>query len=69
MINPSNLQGSVAASILERISDSMSMESWAEGKTLTVMFDGEDGERLFAKLRLVNIATKPSAADMRGAPE
>lgn len=59
----------MAADIMERISSNLHMESWVEGKTLTVMFDGEDGERRFAKLRLTKIAEKPSAADLKGEPE
>lgn len=58
-----------AEDILETISDALSIESWAEGKTLTVMLTGEDGNRQFAKLRFVNVTDKPSAADMRGTPE
>lgn len=55
--------------VLELISDSIEgFESWAEGKTLTVMMGGPSARR-FVKLRLVKIADKPSVADMRGAPE
>lgn len=53
---------------LEMIGNALSLENWREGKTLTVMFD-EDGERRFAKLRLVGVKDKPSAADLRGEPE
>jgi hypothetical protein len=55
--------------ILEIISDALSIESWAEGKTLTVMLTGDDGKRQFVKLRFVSVANKPSAADLRGTPE
>jgi hypothetical protein len=55
--------------VVEFISDKLGVESWAEGKTLTVMLSDESGERRFAKLRLVRVADRPSAADMRGAPE
>lgn len=49
---------------LDAISDALKLESWFEGRTLTVMLDGK-----FVKLRLVGIKDKPSAADMRGEPE
>ena len=49
---------------LDMISDALSLESWFEGKTLTVMVDGA-----FVKLRLAGVTTKPSAADLRGESE
>lgn len=49
---------------LDLISDALSLESWFEGKTLTVMVEGA-----FVKLRLAGITNKPSAADLRGEPE
>lgn len=59
--------------ILEAISDKLSdglgggWETWVEGKTLTVMMGGPE-DRRFVKLRMAKVASKPSAADMRGAP-
>lgn len=48
---------------LDIISDALKLESWFEGKTLTIMVEGQ-----FVKLRLVSIKDSPSAADMRGEP-
>lgn len=53
---------------LDLISSSIALESWFEGKTLTVMVE-DDGATRFVKLRLVNITEKPSAVDLRGEPE
>lgn len=58
-----------AEDVVEFVSDNMNVESWAEGKTLTVLLTSEDGERKFAKFRLVRVADYPSAADLRGTPE
>lgn len=55
--------------VLDLIGDELKMENWCEGKTLTVVFDDEDGATRFAKLRLVGIKDKPTAADLRGEPE
>jgi hypothetical protein len=53
--------------ILDLISGSLRLESWFEGKTLTVMLKGESNEsHQFVKLRLVGVTNKPSAADLRG---
>lgn len=49
---------------LDAICDSLSLESWFEGKTLTVMVDGA-----FVKLCLAGVTHKPSAMDLRGEPE
>ena len=56
--------------ISNTISDpTKSLESWVEGKTLTVMYDDpNDGRRQYVKLRFVRLADFPSAADMMGAP-
>ncbi len=54
---------------LDRISFSLVIENWFEGKTLTVMMDDDGGVTRFAKLRLVGIVDKPSPADLRGEPE
>ena len=53
--------------VLDLISDRLGLESWFEGKTLTVMFH-DNGAQRFAKLRLTGIVAKPSAADLRGEP-
>jgi hypothetical protein len=60
---------------LEIVSDAISdptgnrhYESWVEGKTLTVML-GAPEKRTFLKLRFVTVLGKPSAADLRGAPD
>ncbi|UYY77761.1 hypothetical protein [Sphingomonas sp. R1] len=53
--------------ILDEISSSLGLESWFEGKTLTVMIDDE-GTTRFAKLRLTGVLDKPTAADLRGEP-
>lgn len=53
---------------LDEISSKLTLESWFEGMTLTVMVEDE-GATSFVKLRLVSITDKPSAADLRGEPE
>lgn len=54
--------------VLDEISRNLSLESWFEGKTLTVMVDDEAGVMKLVKLRLVGITDKPSSADLRGEP-
>jgi len=66
---PANFSGMSDEDVLDIISDALRLESWSEGKTLTVRL-GEKSEPLrLAKLRLVRVANKPSAADLRGEPE
>ena len=43
------------------------LESWFEGKTLTVMI-AESEELHLVMLRLAGFSTKPSRADLRGEP-
>ncbi len=46
------------------------LESWFEGKTLTVMVFNEDEQRdQFIKLRFVGVTSSLTAADLRGEPE
>lgn len=55
--------------ILDTISDSLALENWFEGKTLTVMFKGDGGDpHQFVKLRLVGVTNKPTRADLKGEP-
>lgn len=52
--------------VLDLISDKLALESWFEGKTLTVMLpDRSEGLRL-AKFRLVRVTDRPTTADLRG---
>ena len=53
---------------LDEISSKLTLESWFEGSTLTVMVPDEEGQVRFVKLRYAGIAQKPSAADLRGEP-
>jgi hypothetical protein len=55
--------------LLDFISESLALENWVEGKTLTIMLKGEgDAPHQFVKLRLTGVTCKPSAADLRGEP-
>ena len=54
---------------LEEISDALKLESWFEGKSLTVMVPDEDGERKLVKLRFASVLDGPTATDLRGEPE
>lgn len=55
---------------LDFISENLKLESWFEGKTLTVMVFNEDEQRdQFIKLRFVGVTSSLTAADLRGEPE
>lgn len=54
---------------LDLISSNLSLESWFEGKTLTVMVSDEGGTTKLIKLRLAAITDGPSSADLIGEPE
>ena len=53
---------------LDEISNSLKLESWFEGKTLTVIVPNEGGGRKLVKLRFVSLHDKPTAVDLRGEP-
>ena len=44
----------------------LKMETWVEGRTMTVMFHDT---MQFAKFRLVSLRDSPTPSDMRGEPE